>query len=208
MSEETYEKLRIARISDCVFAIAMTLLVFDLKMPVLEAPISSQAFAQALLGHLPNFTSWMLSFVVLARFWFLHHGLIAREETRPGNFVAVNFVFLAAVALTPFSSSLRVQYSDQFLSVVVYSATFLAAALALWALSALDHGRRGVWTIRYQIGRSSAIWAIAIAVAACLIAVKSPPVGALLWLLFPFVGQWERYRRERANARSSDNDPG
>ncbi len=35
MSEETYEKLRIARISDCVFAIAMTLLVFDLKMPVL-----------------------------------------------------------------------------------------------------------------------------------------------------------------------------
>ncbi len=59
MSEETYEKLRIARISDCVFAIAMTLLVFDLKLPVLEAPISNQAFAQALLGHLPNFTSWL-----------------------------------------------------------------------------------------------------------------------------------------------------
>ena len=90
---------------------------------------------------------------MLSRFWFLHHGIIAREESRPGNFVALNFVFLAAVALTPFSSALRVEHDEQFWSVVVYSATFLAAAMALWAMSALDHGKRGIWTDRYKAGQ-------------------------------------------------------
>ena len=207
MSKKTYEKVRITQISDGVFAIAMTLLVVDLKIPADDALSSSQAFRQALLDHLPHVMSWMLSFVMLARFWFLHHSLVGREENRPGSFVALNFVFLAAVALTPFSAALRVHHDEQFWSVVVYSLTFLAAALALWAMSMVDYRERGVLTVRYLIGRSTATWAVVIAIAACVVALYSPRIGAALWLLFPFAGVLARYRWAKADASFGDDGP-
>ena len=66
-------KHRLEALTDGIFAVAMTLLVIELKVPQHETVRDPLDFAAG-IGHLiPTFIAWIISFFVLAIFWFSHH---------------------------------------------------------------------------------------------------------------------------------------
>src|SRR3954471_24131831 len=81
---------RIAAFSDGVFAIAITLLVLNLKIPSLPADASSTALWSELLDDLPNLQAYVLSFLVIGLFWMTHHRVFTYIRRYDTTLVCLN----------------------------------------------------------------------------------------------------------------------
>ena len=97
---------RIEALTDGVFAVAMTLLVLDIKVPELEQPLATAELPLKLLSLWPKFLSYTISFVILGAYWVGHHVQLSfiRRADRP--LLWINVFFLLWVALVPFSTAL------------------------------------------------------------------------------------------------------
>jgi uncharacterized membrane protein len=123
---------RIVFFSDAVFAIAITILVLDIRVP---DGLSASALAAQVLALGPNYLSYAISFLVLAVYWQAHHRVFRPIRRYDGTLVWLNFLFLMAVAFLPFPTSLLGEYGGQQISVAVYAANAAAASLLLSAIS-------------------------------------------------------------------------
>src|SRR5438445_7772295 len=65
-------KGRLEALSDGVFAIVMTLLVLDLKVPDLPRHVATAELAQALKHESPLFLTFFITFLISGVFWYLH----------------------------------------------------------------------------------------------------------------------------------------
>ena len=74
-SRKQFQLERMILFSDAVFAIAITLLIIEIKIPHFDDAITQQQLANALLKKLPEFLGFILSFVVIGQFWISHHRL-------------------------------------------------------------------------------------------------------------------------------------
>ena len=114
---------RLAALSDGIFAVAMTLLVLDLRVPISTSSqlIASEQDLLTALGKLgPNILPYFMSFLTLGIFW-------VGQQTQLNNFTRsnrhltwLNLVFLLAVTLTPFSTGLLAAFITFRLAIVVY----------------------------------------------------------------------------------------
>ncbi len=96
---------RIEALADGVFAIAMTLLVLDLKVPD-HSLVQSEWDNWVELGKLaPKFLSYLLGFLTLGIFWVGHHTLLSFVSKSDRNFTWLNILFLLAISLLPFSTA-------------------------------------------------------------------------------------------------------
>ncbi|MRD48261.1 TMEM175 family protein [Caenimonas koreensis] len=128
-------KHRLDALTDGIFAVAMTLLVIDLKLPETAAHMTTEAILQGLADLLPKLISWVISFLVLALFWWGHSRAFHYVRQIDGKLVLINLLFLGAASFMPFASSLSGGHGSHFPAQVVYSATMALnalAALALW----------------------------------------------------------------------------
>jgi uncharacterized membrane protein len=123
---------RIVFFSDAVFAIAITILVLDIRLPEGLSPAELPAQVLA-LG--PKYLSYVISFLVLAIYWQAHHRVFRPIRSYDGMLVWLNFLFLMAVAFLPFPTSLLGEYSEEQVSVVIYAANAAVASLLLSAIS-------------------------------------------------------------------------
>lgn len=102
---------RIILFSDAVFAIAITLLVIEIKAPFIQ-PGDSDAESLRQLGHLVSkFVGFIISFFVVAIFWRSHHRLFGFVNQYSSKLIKVNFMVLFCIVLMPFSSA---YYSENF----------------------------------------------------------------------------------------------
>ncbi|MCQ1954455.1 TMEM175 family protein [Arthrobacter sp. zg-Y238] len=104
--------------SDAVFAIAMTLLAVDIRVP--QVPPSELGAAVA--AQLPEFGAYVLSFVVTAAYWLSHHRLFRLLKGFTGRLQQLNLVLLMFVALLGYATDMLAFYGDQQLGVVIYAA--------------------------------------------------------------------------------------
>src|SRR5664279_4890207 len=112
---------RLIFFSDAVMAIAMTLLVIDLKLPESLGAMTSDADLRAALDGLgPRFLSVLLSFAVIAIWWNGHNRIFRNLERADGALVVLNLVFLGAIAFLPFPTALIGRYVDRPSAVVLY----------------------------------------------------------------------------------------
>lgn len=150
--------------------------------------------------------SWLLSFAILCRLWTVHHDLLAEGDIRTRSFARWNFVFLGVVSFIPFPTSLLAEHPERILSVVVFSATYVVAGIALGRMRrVLDRSRitDGAAPGRRRISRAMLL-ILATAAGSCLLALIDPWLGAVLWFSYPLtggiVGRFER--RERGEEAS------
>jgi uncharacterized membrane protein len=123
---------RLIMLSDGVFAIAITLLVLDIRLPALESNVPTEVFNAALndLGH--RFFSFVLSFVVIGLYWHGHHRLFRSLRHADTRLATLNFVMLFFIALMPFPTALISVYApSQPGAVVVYALNIAATGIAL-----------------------------------------------------------------------------
>jgi uncharacterized membrane protein len=198
---------RLVYFSDAVMAIAMTLLVIDLRLPESITEAASDADLRRALEELgPQFLSVALSFAVIAIWWNGHHRLFRTLARSDGLIVLLNFVFLAAIAFLPFPTALIGRFVDHPTAVALYAATNVVAGSAILAMR-WHADRRGLISAESPIERQrrlamASLAPIAFALTIPLAFVDST-LAALSWtLMIPAVGvvRWWFARAERREA--------
>ena len=132
-SPSVISKGRLEFLFDGIFAIAMTILVLELKIPELVDRRSMGELARELAHHAPTFGSYLLSFAMLGMFWYRHNHQYHHFLRITEGMLALHFVQLAAAAFFPFCAALFGRYPRNGLSVVVYVGCIL---VYLWAMAA------------------------------------------------------------------------
>ncbi len=119
---------RLTFFSDAVFAIAMTLLVIEVRLPELHAA-TDRSLAQGLMDLLPNYIGFVISFLVIGRFWAGHHRLMAMIDIADPALVRVNLLLLMAIAFMPFPTAILSDYSLLRVAIGFYTAYLLVVGL-------------------------------------------------------------------------------
>jgi uncharacterized membrane protein len=137
---------RVTALADGVFAVAMTLLVLDLRVPVSTAVSahSSRGFAEALLKLRPSFAAYLLSFTLLGTFWLAQHTLLDILGRCDRTLTWIQLGFLFVVTLLPFSAALLAHFVHLRLAVGLYwlNILLLGAGLEWSAARAQGLARR------------------------------------------------------------------
>jgi len=129
---------RLESFSDGVFAVAITLLVFNLQVPHLPGAISVPALGSALLAQWPSYLTFMTSFATILIMWASHHGIFRLVYRADTPFLFANGLLLLLVTVVPFPTSLVAQYlitPAASLACAVYAAVFVVINVAynlLW----------------------------------------------------------------------------
>ena len=141
---EDKETGRIEAFSDGVFAVAITLLVLDIKIPPLPTAGAAASLGIELARQWPVYIAFVTSFLTILVMWINHHrvfGLIKRSDDR---FMVLNGLLLMTITLVPFTTSLVAAYlmhPDMKIAVLVYTgnSVFLALAFSgLWRYASKD----------------------------------------------------------------------
>jgi uncharacterized membrane protein len=124
---------RLTALDDGLFAVAMTLLVLDLRVPVSTAgsAYSDRGLGGALLNLGPSFAAYLLSFTMLGTFWLAQHTLLGIFGRCDRTLTWINLGFLFVVSLLPFSAALLAHYVHLRLAVGVYWLNILLLGAAL-----------------------------------------------------------------------------
>ncbi|TGK04803.1 DUF1211 domain-containing protein [Leptospira semungkisensis] len=107
-------------IADGIFAVALTLLVLDIRVPLKEAIHSEADLCFALIALAPKFLSYLLSFVTLGIFWMAHtvqYTFIVRSDR---HLTWLSILYLLFVSLLPFSTSLLSEYMHYKMAIGIY----------------------------------------------------------------------------------------
>ena len=123
---------RIEAISDGVFAIALTLLVLDIKVPVSEAIHSEKALFDSLCGLMPRFLAYFLSFMTLGIFWTGQAAQYIYIERSDRNLNWISLFFLLFVSVLPFTTGFLSEYISFRLAIGLYWLNILALGLMLY----------------------------------------------------------------------------
>jgi uncharacterized membrane protein len=103
---------RVEAFSDGVFAIAITLLILEIKVPELSHDSPPAALGQALLALWPSFFAFLLSFFAILIMWINHHGLFNLVRRVSPGFLYANGFLLLVVSFVPFPTSVLAKYLD------------------------------------------------------------------------------------------------
>ena len=113
---------RVEAFSDGVFAIIVTLLVLELKVPELHDPHSVAELWPELQALLPKFLSWMISFIIVCKFWLNQHHVLNLARHADYGLVWINAIFLMFQSFVPFPTALMGEYPDNPLAVSLFGA--------------------------------------------------------------------------------------
>jgi uncharacterized membrane protein len=133
----SHGELRLGRIeafSDGVFAIIVTLLVLELKVPVLKDHASGGELAHQLVELLPKFVSWLISFIIVCKFWLNHHHILGLARYANYGMMWLNSLFLLGQSFIPFPTALAGEYPDNPLAVSFFGVVFAINTLLFLAL--------------------------------------------------------------------------
>jgi uncharacterized membrane protein len=180
---------RVEAFSDGVFAIAITLLVLDLKVP---RALPSEQLRSALLEQWPAYVSFLASFAVIGIMWLNHHRMFQLIRHASHGVLLLNGLLLLMVTVIPFPTALVSEYighSGQHLAAAIYSGWFVATSLvwnALWRFAASPARRPACLTlppdspavrqitrgylwgpVTYLTALLISVWAPALSVAVC-----------------------------------------
>jgi uncharacterized membrane protein len=122
---------RLAALSDGLFAVAMTLLVLDLKVPAAEAIRSDTALLDALSPLAPRLLIYLMSFLTLGIFWVGQQTQLSHFVRGDRHLTWIHLAFLFAISLMPFSTSLMAEFIVLRAALLIYWLNILALGAVL-----------------------------------------------------------------------------
>jgi uncharacterized membrane protein len=190
----TLSKSRIEALSDGVIAIAITLLVLELKVPEVMEHHSNEKMLEELLALWPQVLTYIVTFLIAGAFWYLHHLTFHFIRHVDGFLVWINLMFLMFVALLPFSSGLMSHLFVHPVSQFFYFGNQLAIALLLnihWQYAKWKHLTTGAELrdadrLTFRVSLSAAVFAACFVTAIFFPAHSWVPLPAFLvvgWVL-------------------------
>jgi len=133
---------RLESLADGIFAIVMTLLVLEIRIPELHN-YSEIDLLQSIIKNTPLYLSYLLSFVVLFTYWRSHHFVTSIFAKNIDNTLTnINAIFLFLIAFVPYSSHLLGSYSESIVAIWIFSLHTIAIGIVLfWMRYYVDSSR-------------------------------------------------------------------
>jgi uncharacterized membrane protein len=191
---------RLLALSDGVFAIAMTLLVLDLRLPDLGADPSDVQLRHAIGDDWRRYLAFVISFYVVANYWGVHRRAMRAVTTIDSRLISHTFPLLLLVAALPFPASVLATYGDLPTGLAFYCAFNVVANLALIrVLTDVQVRLRDA----AEIEQRERVWANILVLLVCIPgAFVLQSNGPWLLLLLIVSGRVPRIRRARREARA------
>jgi uncharacterized membrane protein len=139
MSDVSYNEIagknldRLSALSDGLFAIAMTLLAFDLKIPAWAAAQTDHDLWRALVAIAPRLLTFLMSFLTLGIFWVGQQTGISHYSGGNRHLTWIHLAFLFAVTLVPFSTALLAEHIHLRLALLLYWGNLVLLGMLLYA---------------------------------------------------------------------------
>ncbi len=194
---------RLKFFTDAVVAIAMTLLILPLLESVSDAAKDGVNTATFLGDHGDQIFAFVLSFVIIARFWVSHERLFDSVERWTGWLMVLNILWMLTVVVLPVVTAMVGSMHTDRLQTVVYIGTMLANALLMTGMSLLVLRHPVIWGEGAGPNYSSMAGSLSVAVmllVALVLALALPIVGYLA-LLVLFLSNPLQAVLERRHAR-------
>jgi len=119
------EKSRLEAFSDGVFAIVITLLILDIRLP----EVDYSHLKPALISILPKLLAYVMSFAVIGLYWISHHYSFSFLKKTDGTILWMNLFLLLLISFIPFPTSLLGKYPFGKIPLIVYGATLMITNL-------------------------------------------------------------------------------
>lgn len=179
---------RLEAFSDSVFAVALTLLIFNLKVP----DTTSSHLGKALSHNWPSYAAFLVSFLSIGVCWVNHHSIFDHVEMVDRELLYVNLALLFGIVLIPFSTSLAAtwyrQGADSKWAVAIYCAiwvyTSVIYATILRHLLDHEHLSKSINSARLRIILRKSYVGVLVYILATLLAFVFPIVAFILCLSF------------------------
>src|SRR5438477_3725073 len=113
------EKERFIMFMDALMAIIMTIMVLEIKIPVIEN-LSDQTLRQELRKEIVPLIGFLVSFGTLTSIWISHHDMMRDVKEMTKQFALLNFLLILIMALVPFSTALGWGYSKTSFATFIY----------------------------------------------------------------------------------------
>ena len=187
---------RLETFSDGVIAIAITLLVLELKVPHVA---EGQSLANALANQWPSYAAYVVSFLTIGIMWVNHHHMFTMIERTDHTFLMLNVIWLMTIAIVPWPTALvadQLREADgRMIAALVYGGMMVAIAImfnVVWHYAARDNrlldpkaDRQAVERINrsYALGPASYLVAALLAFIEPLASLIAYAAMALFWSL-------------------------
>jgi uncharacterized membrane protein len=194
---------RVEAFSDGVFAIAITLLILEIKVPHFPGGATNAQVFRALVALWPSYVAFLLSFFAILIMWINHHGLFRLIHRVDSPFLYANGAMLLLVTFVPFPTALLAAYLGQpgeHTATAAYCGTFVLVSIAFNAFWEVATGRgllkRGVSEKHVAKIRNAYRFGLVVYVAAALLAFWHPAVGLglclslwIFWIVLDYRGE-------------------
>ena len=187
LPEKTASTTRLEALSDGMFAVALTLLILDIRVPDVDGPTPDVAVA--LLVLLPKILIYLLSYLIVGFVWTWHNVMFSLIARSTRHLMWINLFLLLPVAFLPFATALVSRYPDSRWSVVVYGGNVIILSVMfniLWTYARrqnlVDERLHG--DIVHYVTRRNALFGIRSAAAAAA-GVIYPHFGLFCFALIP-----------------------
>jgi TMEM175 potassium channel family protein len=200
-SHRTDSPERLVFFTDAVVAIALTLLVLPLVDLVPEARREGLALAELLRTNLPELGAFLLSFLVIFRFWWAHHRLFGHVSRLSGAVVTWNLLWMLSIVFLPFATAVITAYDPSPGTVLLYVGTLVVSSGSLSLVATAVHRDPALSEGRSRESRDEVLGSVtalaALLVALVLGAVFADRVNYWALLLLFLSGPVERLVRRR-----------
>ncbi len=124
---------RLDQLSDGIFAIVMTILVFQIRVPAIYGTVDNYQLWLQVEKLIPLLLSYILSFALLFTYWRAHHFFVSIYAKNVDSVLTnINALFFMLISLVPFSASILGQYSHNELSVIIFGVHIILIGLTLY----------------------------------------------------------------------------
>lgn len=139
-----FSKSRVEAFSDGIFAIIITLLVLEIKVPHIGEHGSGLELLNALMELFPKFIGWIISFFTIAVIWVNHHKILKQIRQLDNGIFWLNAFLLLWCTFIPFPTAVLGDYPDNQTSVVFYGLVMSLMALSFSLIRFYAIRKKGV----------------------------------------------------------------
>ena len=133
--EKFHRNERVIFLSDGVFAIVLTLLVLELRVPHLPEDVSAATLWNTVLAMKSNFLSFLLSFMFISSLWFTHNQLFKLLEKVDNVMLWLNNLLLLMVCFIPFPTALIGEYFNSPVGITILGSIWVVTPLIIFFMA-------------------------------------------------------------------------
>lgn len=189
--QRPFDKKRLEAFSDGVFAIVMTLLVLELRLPHIADPMDPHKVWDAIIEVMPVFFSWVVSFFFVALIWLHHHSILKMSTGADYGTMWINTFLLFLICLLPFPTKIMGEYPMAPIIVMIWGILFSAATFVLtwfyyynvkYYLAPTYDKKTAMKNVRFTVLGGPTIY-----IAAALLAFVSVYISYVIYALVPLL---------------------